>query len=256
MAMHIMAYIGLKEKPDEAVLQAIKERLSYDRTSGILIWSAPPKYSKMKKGDIAGTSNKINGYVAISVGIDGVCYKVKGHHIAWYLFYGEWPSQLIDHKDRNRSNNRILNLRLATDSKNCQNRSVRKDNKTGVTGISWSNLGNCYRVNITKSGNTISVGSFSSFEEAKIARLNAEQFYFGEFAPSILSEKLHAIRQPEKRVRRDNEIGCTGVYWHKQSRKWRSEISINGVRKFLGAFSTTEEAREARLIAEKQLTRR
>ena len=43
-----------------------------------------------------------------------------------------------DHKDRNELNNRKHNLRLATQQENNFNKSVRNDNNSGITGISWS----------------------------------------------------------------------------------------------------------------------
>ena len=55
---------------------------------------------------------------------------------------------LIDHKNRNPSDNRIENLRWATMSENCQNRIVSRNNKTtGIKNISYYKGNNRYIYN-------------------------------------------------------------------------------------------------------------
>jgi hypothetical protein len=48
--------------------------------------------------------------------------------------------------------------------------------------------------------------------------------------------------QNQKCHREGNLVGAT---WHKQSGKWMARIEINGKRKYLGLFSTEQEAHEA-----------
>jgi hypothetical protein len=54
-------------------------------------------------------------------------------------------------------------------------------------------------------------------------------------------------------VRSDNVSKVTGVYWRKDTSKWRAEITKDGVRKHLGLFETKEEAIKARKDAEAEL---
>jgi predicted lipoprotein len=42
--------------------------------------------------------------------------------------------------------------------------------------------------------------------------------------------------------RSDNTSGVKGVCFHKQTRKWRARVALNGVRHSLGAFDTLEQA--------------
>lgn len=42
----------------------------------------------------------------------------KYHHVVWFLFHGEWPSQQIDHLDDNKLNNHPANLALTTGKDN------------------------------------------------------------------------------------------------------------------------------------------
>lgn len=75
-----------------------------------------------------------NGYYRIK-------FKSKeylSHRILWILYnQQELPEgYLIDHIDRNRSNNIKENLRVATSSENIQNTKLYKNNTTGIKGIS------------------------------------------------------------------------------------------------------------------------
>ena len=92
-----------------------------------------------KAGDEAGGLTK-SGYY--SVRVDGENYMV--HRIIWALNHGDLEYGLIDHKDKNRSNNKIENLRLVTHSINCKNSSIKKHNKTGHIGITFQKKFNIY----------------------------------------------------------------------------------------------------------------
>lgn len=89
----------------------------------------------------------------------------------------------IDHKNRNPLDNRRNNLRIANYSQNSQNRTKQSNNTSGVIGVSFDNQSGVWkaRVNIDKHQYTVYRGT--SFEEAVIARLKAENKYYGEFAP-------------------------------------------------------------------------
>lgn len=89
-------------------LSRLKKLLDYDPSSGIFHWKFIVFRSKMKVGDVAGGLDE-KGYVRIR--IDGIKY--RAHRLAWFYVKGVWPSDTIDHKDRVRNNNRILNLREA-----------------------------------------------------------------------------------------------------------------------------------------------
>ena len=70
-----------------------------------------------KKGTVAGSKDR--DYLSVTV--DEVAYKV--HRVIWAIVKGEDPGELmVDHIDGNKTNNRIENLRLATNSQNQANR--------------------------------------------------------------------------------------------------------------------------------------
>jgi len=110
--------------------EELKSILSYDLQTGEFVWAEDVNPRAMK-GYRAGTLRP-DGYVQIR--INGKLY--LAHRLAWFYVYGEWPSCEIDHISRNRSDNRITNLRVGI-LVNRQNTPVRKDNKTGVKGVHW-----------------------------------------------------------------------------------------------------------------------
>lgn len=105
---------------------------------------------------------------------------LKVHKICWYLFYGEWPSLQIDHINGNKSDNRINNLRLATNQENCSNRFGNKNNKLNVLGVHQLKSGN-YRVNIYHKGIKYDLGVFNLLEDAKKAYSEKSKELRGEF---------------------------------------------------------------------------
>jgi len=103
---------------------------SYDADSGILtrIWG-PNYHSDQFLNKPAGWLDA-EGYIRVQIKQTGY----KAHRIIWKMFYGLEPLEL-DHINRIRSDNRIDNLRQVTRSENQRNRTINKDNKTGVAGV-------------------------------------------------------------------------------------------------------------------------
>lgn len=87
----------------------------------------------------------------------------------------------VDHKDRNKLNNKKDNLRGCTQQENVINRSIGKNNKTGFVGITKRE--NKWIANITYGGKQHYLGIFDDINDAIVARLKAECEHFGEYAP-------------------------------------------------------------------------
>jgi hypothetical protein len=128
-------------------------------------------------GQIAG-GLLTDGYV--SVGIDGLPY--LAHRLAWLLAYGEWPDRQIDHINGERADNRLSNLRLATNAQNCRNQKPRRS-KSGLKGAAWCDTRKEYVATIrTEPGKRKRLGRFKTAEEAHEAYKAAAKIYHGEFA--------------------------------------------------------------------------
>ncbi len=95
------------------------------------------------------------------------------------IILGKWH----DHIDRNPLNNKKSNLRPCDRYENAHNASLRKDNKSGVTGVYFDKTNACWKALIMYHNKNINLGSFSNKKDAIVARLNAEIRYFKEFAP-------------------------------------------------------------------------
>lgn len=89
-----------------------------------------------------------------------------------------------DHIDRNELNNQKCNLRPCTTQENIRNSSIRRNNTSGVIGVSFNKTYNKWEsyINIDKNKRKF-LGYFSDKQDAILARLQAEQVYFKEFAP-------------------------------------------------------------------------
>jgi hypothetical protein len=88
-----------------------------------------------------------------------------------------------DHIDRNELNNRKNNLRECTERQNHMNRSLNRNNTSGVSGVAWDKSNSCWRAQIGINKKYIKLGSFIEKRDAIICRLKAEVEYYGEFAP-------------------------------------------------------------------------
>jgi len=118
----------------------VTNRYEYCENSptGLIYKECNNQYGKKRRnaGDIAGTLIS-DGYITVSSGASG---NVRAHRVIWFLLNKEDPhGYVIDHIDGNRSNNKIDNLRKIEAKLNNRNMSIRKDNNTGVIGVSEIN---------------------------------------------------------------------------------------------------------------------
>jgi len=150
--------------------EELHELLDYDPNTGIFTHKINNRHGCFgkKAGCVRG-----DGYILIGIR--------KGHflahRLAWFYTYGTWPSEMIDHKDGNRQNNRISNLREATHAQNLQNARGRKRGG-GLKGAHWHKERGKWKARIAQ----IHLGYFDSELDAHRAYIAAAKKYFGEFA--------------------------------------------------------------------------
>lgn len=138
-----------------------------------MIW-IKPLANNVKAGDIVGNWDANKGYYMACV----FGHKVFLHKLIWFYVHGVWT--LVDHRDRDKSNNRLLNLRESTKAQNTYNQGVRQTNLLGVKGV--QQRGRRFRAYITNDYQTVHLGTFDTIEEAIDARQKAALDYQGEFA--------------------------------------------------------------------------
>jgi hypothetical protein len=122
-----------------------------------------------KAGEVMGTKTVI-GYIIIGLGNR----RYMAHRLAWLYVHGEWPEQDLDHINRDKSDNRMANLRPATRLQNMQNVAKHKHNTSGVKGVCWHSQRNKWRAQINVLYRQKYLGLFDTFEAAVAARAAAE----------------------------------------------------------------------------------
>lgn len=93
-------------------------------------------------------------------------------------------NQIIDHihGENSKYDNRKNNLRVASKSENNRNHKVRKDNKSGYSGVSWDKQRHKWKAAIGYNNLYIVLGYFDKKEDAIDERIKAELKYHMEFS--------------------------------------------------------------------------
>jgi hypothetical protein len=149
----------------------LHELFEYDLDTGCLL----------RNGKLVGTSHSL-GYLKL---------KIKGrtyfaHRLVFLYCYGRWPIRL-DHINRNKSDNRLENLRECSHEHNNANRGIMKNNSSGFKGVHWSRSANSWRSQV---GYEV-IGHFVNKRDAAIAYDEAATRKYGDVA--VTNKKLGLI---------------------------------------------------------------
>jgi len=119
--------------------------LSYDPDTGVFKWIKARRGTRA--GSTAGSKNP-TGYIQIR--INQVSY--YAHRLAVFYMTGDMPSDVVDHKDSDKGNNKYLNLRCVTQCENQQNRTRANKREGGRSskylGVSWKTSHNKWGAHI------------------------------------------------------------------------------------------------------------
>lgn len=126
--------MAFKQLPGAAELRQL---LDYNPTTGLLYWkerdgSAPSWWNARYAGTLAGRARP-GLYIVVKV-LGGT---YLAHRLIWKIRTGEDPQE-IDHINRDKQDNRWVNLRNVDHSANMRNRGLLKSNTSGHRHISWS----------------------------------------------------------------------------------------------------------------------
>lgn len=147
-----------------------REAFHYSVITGELFWKIRGA-RRRAIGAVAGAMN-VQGYVQIQIDKE----VLLAHRLIYFWLYGEWPEETIDHENRIKSDNRWLNLREVSYTKNNQNVLRRERHMAGVyrdtrKGIIFSK--------IVVDGKAIPLGTFKTEREANAAYVKASLEHFG-----------------------------------------------------------------------------
>lgn len=107
------------------------------------------------------------------------------HRLVYSIHYpnADLTSLDIDHVNRDKLDNRVSNLRLASRTSNSGNRGPNSNNKSGYKGVNlYDESRGVWRAQIMISGKKVSIGYYITAEEAAIAYNKKAVETFGEFA--------------------------------------------------------------------------
>lgn len=150
----------------------VKELFDYNHETGTLTWRLA-RSNRIKVGDVVGSLGA-GGYYMVNLN------KIPRlvHRVIWLWFYGYSPEFHIDHINRVKTDNRIVNLREVGQSCNARNTPNFITNSSGVKGVSWFERDSKWRPRIQLPGGTEktrTLGYHEDFTEAVAHRLAAEQ---------------------------------------------------------------------------------
>jgi hypothetical protein len=127
-------------------------------------------------------SIECSGYCVLSLPKNGKVKLCKIHRLVAEAFLENADNKpFVDHKDGDKLNNNLSNLRWATVIENARNSKIRSDNTSGVKGVSYHAKTKKWQARITIDGKDYHLGYYSTIEEAKQARFNKANEVFGEF---------------------------------------------------------------------------
>lgn len=149
-------------------------------------------YITLYKKQVAGEDSEVTAETVTDVGMKEIVSQYRwwmtwnGYVCAHdnkskkkvYLHHLVLPKKegfVIDHKNENKLDNRLVNLRHATYSENVHNQKSHK----GVYPRNGK-----WEARIKKNGKIYILGRFVSHDEAMKVRLEAEKRFYGEFAPN------------------------------------------------------------------------
>lgn len=157
----------------------IQEFISYNPETGAMTWKKVLG-NRTQAGSACGANVDSKGY-------NRVCFDKKqyrAHRIAWAIFYGEEPIKQVDHINGDKTDNRIVNLRLATNTENSRNAKCSRNNSSGKTGVTYHRNAKKWVAQIVVNRKNHYLGLFDKKEDAIKTRIQAEVLYFGAFAKS------------------------------------------------------------------------
>jgi hypothetical protein len=144
--------------------EEILDYISYEPETGICRWKKRSANS-VKVGDVTGSANTC-GHLQIRFRKSSYLL----HRVAWYLHYGKDPGDMeIDHRNGNRSDNRISNLRLVTHQQNQHN--------TKALGITYNKRQGKWHAKIKLDGKRIHLGTYDCPLLAGLAYQDAKKKY-------------------------------------------------------------------------------
>ena len=154
-------------------LERARKYLRFEPIEGKLYWRRSER--RARAGREAGGIQQRSTLKYRLVGIDGKAYLT--HRLVWFLTFGTWPKEEIDHWNGNGLDNRLSNLREVTHQENHRNKRMLVNNTSGVTGVCWVKSRRKWYAQIMVAGKDINLGYFDNLQDAAAVRERANLKY-------------------------------------------------------------------------------
>lgn len=170
-------------------VEFIRNCISYNPKDGSLKWLYRDRSQFKSQQAYKAWNTKYKGKVALET-LNASGYRhgtinstsISAHKVAWAIAFGYWPINQIDHINRDRSDNRLENLRLANKSENQHNRSKSKNNTSGFKCVTFDKRNKKWDARIGINNQVVHLGRFFSAEDAHLAYVCASKKYHLDFA--------------------------------------------------------------------------
>lgn len=161
----------------------------FEYLDGSLFWKLRPESAFSSSRSYSLHKTRYAGKKAGSLCQNGYLYVgiekrlVLAHRVIWEMHNPPLlPGDEIDHRDTDRLNNRLENLRLASRHQNGCNTSLPSHNTSGFKGVSLHKRSGRFAAYYKKHGKKQHIGYFATAEEAHAAYSLAASREFEEFA--------------------------------------------------------------------------
>lgn len=160
-------------------VEQVRTWLRYDSDTGEFFW-VTQKDGRGRWRDIRKRCGGVNGKGYRRIRVNGKYY--AEHRLAWLYVYGSWPLKALDHINLDPTDNRIANLREATDSQNLANIRAYQRNTSGYKGVTLHKGTGKWQAQTKKDGKFHYLGLFDCPKDAHDAYRVGAKKYHGEFA--------------------------------------------------------------------------
>lgn len=165
--------IDKNKQSDTEWLSCAKQVLEYNQDTGNFTWLV--SQGRQKAGTIAGSLRGVYKYIRVNKQVR------LAHRAAFAWVHGYWPSQHVDHINGDKWDNRISNLREATNQQNAANSPLRNDNTSGFKGVRKARTAGKWWAIIYFDGREKYLGTYDTPEDAHKAYLRAAEIAFKDF---------------------------------------------------------------------------
>ena len=160
---------------NKELLEMAARAIFYDPETGEMRWHRKHGATKEERrwntryADMPAGTKDDKGYIRILFKSGGKTLRVRAHQLAWLITTGESAKGEIDHINQNKMDNRIVNLRDVPKEINQRNGTRKKNNTSGVPGVTWHKQHRKWYAQARINGKHHSVGLYLELSDAETA---------------------------------------------------------------------------------------